>query len=71
MSLRGHGASAGLSLLASMQKSRAPAAARDDDEAAPAAETPASRSFEAPVSLQQVAASASPSSEGTGEPGSP
>ncbi|HRI54218.1 MAG TPA: STAS domain-containing protein [Pseudomonadota bacterium] len=66
----GHGTSAGLSLLSSMQKSRAPAAAQGDAEAAPAA-PPASRSFESPVSLQQVAAGLAPGGEGNGEPGSP
>lgn len=66
----GHGTSAGLSLLSSMQKRRAPAAAQGDTEAAPAA-APASRSFESPVSLQQVAAGVTPGTEGNGEPGSP
>ncbi len=66
----GHGTSAGLSLLASMQKSRAPAAAQGDAEAAPAT-TPASRSFESPVPLQQVAAGANPGAAGNGESSSP
>ena len=66
----GHGGSAGLSLLSSMRKSRAPAADQGDAETAPAA-APVSRSFESPISLQQVAAGVNPGAEGNGESGSP